>query len=291
LHTTYALRVTDYVPSMRMRRVARALLHWRESRGINAADIARKAGWSGAKQSRLENATQPVQPAQVITLALLYDIPEAERDAVFTACLAAQERGWWETVSREALVADVLDYVDFESVATTVRTFKVDLIDGLLQTQEYAAAIGEAFLPPAPPEVVQERVEARAKRQERLAGENPIHVEAVLTEGALRVEVGGPEVMRQQLDWLVELGKQPNVDLRVLPATGAYPAMGTPFYLLSFDGAFPDVGYIELLNRGVYVEEPEDLEPYQVNFAGLRKVALSQNKSRSLIAEIAQNLR
>jgi hypothetical protein len=231
---------------------------------------------------------RPAEPAQVITLALLYGIPETERDAVFTACLAAQERGWWETVSREALVADVLDYVDFESVATTVRTFKIDLVPGLMQTPEYAAAIGEAFLPPASPEVVRERVEARAKRQERLTGENPIHVEAVLAEGALRVEVGGPEVMRQQLNRLIELGKLPNVDLRVLPATGAYPAMGTPFSILSFDGAFPDVGYIEVIDKGVYVEEPEDLEPYQVNFAGLRKVALSQSKSRNLIAEIAR---
>lgn len=273
---------------MRMRRVARTLLHWRESRGVSAADVARKAGWSGAKQSRMENATQPVQPAQVITLALLYDIPETERDAVFTACLAAQERGWWESVSREALVADVLDYVDFESVATTVRTFKIDLIDGLLQTPEYATAIGEAALPPAPADVVQERVDARVKRQERLTGENPIHIEAVLTEGALRVEVGGPEVMRQQLDRLVELSRQPNVDLRVLPATGAYPAMGAPFYLLSFDGAFPDVGYIEVLGKGVYVEEPADLVRYQINFAGLRKVALNPSKSRNLIAEIAR---
>lgn len=74
----------------------------------------------------------------------------------------------------------------------------------------------------------------------------------------------------------------------MLPATSAYPAMGTPFSILSFDGAFPDVGYIELIDRGVYVEEPEDLVRYQINFAGLRKVALSPNKSRNLIAEIAR---
>ncbi|HEX6357887.1 helix-turn-helix transcriptional regulator [Actinophytocola sp.] len=282
--------MTEYVPNMRMRRVARTLLNWRESRDINAADIARKAGWSGAKQSRLENATQPIQPAQVITLALLYEIPEAERDTVFTACLAAQERGWWETVSGEALVADVRDYVDFESVATTVRTFKIDLVPGLMQTPRYAAAIGEAFLPPATAEVVRERVDVRAKRQELLDGENPIQVEAVLTEGALRVEVGGPEVMREQLDRLAELSKLTNVDLRVLPATSAYPAMGTPFSILSFDGTFPDVGYIELLSKGAYIED-DDLERYQVNFAGLQKVALNQSKSRNLITEIARSLR
>jgi len=283
--------VTDYVPSMRMRRVARTLLHWRESRGVNGADIAKKAGWSGAKQSRLENATQPIQPSQVVTLALLYGIPETERDAVFNSCLSAQQEGWWDEVRKEALVADLLDYVEFESEATAVRTFKIDLVPGLMQTSGYAAAIEAAFLPRASDDVVRQRVEARIRRQERLDGENPIHIEAVLSEGALRTQVGGPEVMREQLDRLVELTKLPNVDIQVVPASGAYPAMGFPFSILSFAGAYPDVGYLESIDMGVYIEEPDDLEPYQLNFAGLQKVALNQSKSRSLIAEIARSLR
>lgn len=282
--------MNDYVPSMRMRRVARTLLHWRESRGINAAEIAKKAGWSGAKQSRLENATQPIQPAQVVTLALLYGVPEAERDVVFNACLGAQQKGWWDAVGKEALVADLVDYVEFESEATTVRTFKIDLVPGLMQTSGYATAIEEAFLPRPSAEVIRKRVEARIKRQERLAGDNPIHIEAVLTEGALRSQVGGPKVMLRQLDRLVELTELPNVDLRVIAAAGAYPAPGTPFSILSFAGAYPDVGYVELIDKGVYIEEPADLEPYQLNFAGLQKTALSESKSRSLIVEIARSL-
>jgi transcriptional regulator with XRE-family HTH domain len=273
-----------------MRRVARTLLHWRESRGVNGADIAKKAGWSGAKQSRLENATQPIQPSQVVTLALLYGIPETERDAVFNSCLSAQQEGWWDEVSKEALLADLLDYVEFESEATAVRTFKIDLVPGLMQTAGYAEAFESAGVPRASAEVVRERVEARIKRQERLDGENPIHIEAVLTEGALRTQAGGPEVMREQLDRLVELSKLPNVDLRVIAADGAYPAPGTPFSILSFAGAYPDVGYVESIGMGVYIEEAENLEPYQLNFAGLQKVALSPSKSRSLIMEIAQSL-
>jgi transcriptional regulator with XRE-family HTH domain len=283
--------VAEYVPSMRMRRIARTLLQWRESRGVNGTEIAKKAGWSASKQSRLENAIQPIQPAQVVTLALLYGIPESERDAVFNACLAAQQEGWWDAVSKEALVADLLDYVEFESEATAVRTFKIDLVPGLMQTPAYATAVDEAFRPQASADVVRERVEARVKRQERLAGDKPIHVEAVLTEGALRSQVGGPEVMREQLERLVELSKLPNVDLQVIAATsGAYPAMGFPFSILSFAGAYPDVGYVESIGMGVYIEEPESLEPYQVNFVGLQKVALSQSKSRGLIAEVARNL-
>jgi hypothetical protein len=188
-------------------------------------------------------------------------------------------------------MADVVSYVELEAEATTVCAFMIDLIPGLLQTEDYAAAIGDAYLPRASAEVKRERVKARAKRQDRLTDENPIQVEAVLTEGALRTGVGGPEVMRQQLERLVELSKLPNVDLRVIPAAGAYPAMGTPFRILSFASGYPDIGYVELLGKAVYLEEPEEVEPYRHNFAGLQEVAWSARKSRTLIADIAHDLR
>lgn len=281
----------DYVPNIRMRRIARTLLQWRESRGVNGTEVAKKAGWSASKQSRLENAIQPIQPAEVVTLALLYGVPDAERDAVFNACLSAQREGWWDEVSQEALVADLVDYIEFESEATILRTFKIDVVPGLLQTLGYATAIHEAPVPRVSTQMVRERVEARVKRQERLSGENPIHIEAVLPEGALRNKVGGLEVMREQLGRLVELAKLPNVDLRVIAATGAYPAIGVPFSILSFADAYPDLGYIELLGKGIYIEEPEELEPYRTSFAGLCQVALTPGESRSLIAKIAQDLR
>jgi transcriptional regulator with XRE-family HTH domain len=275
---------------MRMRRVARTLLHWRESRGLSGTDIAKQAGWSASKQSRLENAIQPIQPAEVITLALLFGVPEAERDAVFSWCVAAQKKGWWDEVSEEALVADSVDYFEFESEASAVRTFKVDLVPGLMQTAAYAAAVETAGLPQVSAEVVRERVEARIKRQERLNGEKPIHVQAVLTEGVLRSQVGGPEVMQEQLGRLTQLSMLPNVDLRVIAATGAYPAMGKPFNILSFAHAYPDVGYVELVDGGVYIEEPEVLERYEMSFEGVKSVSLDPNRSRNLIAEITQSL-
>lgn len=279
--------MAGYVPSVRMRRIARTLLGWREESGLTGEQIAVKTGWSSAKQSRIENATQPIKPSEVVTVALVLGIPEAERDAVFNTCVAAQNKGWWEGVSSDALVRDVMGYVELEAEAAMVRTFKIDLIPGLLQTSSYATAISRAYLPRASVKVVRDRVDARTMRQERVTGDSPIEVEAVLTEGALRTRVGGAEVMREQLERLLELADEPHIDLRVIPATGAYPAMGTPFALLSFADGYPDVGFIDLLGRGVYLEEPQDIECYRTNFAGLQQVALSVRKSRTLIAEIA----
>lgn len=274
-----------------MRRIARTLTDWREAHGLTAAELATRVGWSAAKQSRVENATQPIKPAEVMTLALVLGIPEAERDTVFNSCLAAQQRGWWEEIGREALVDDVRAYVELESEASTVRTFKVDLVEGLLQTEEYAAAIGEAYVPRASAKVIRQRVDARRQRQKRLFGENPIRVEAVLTEGALRTQVGGVDVMRQQLRRLNDLSELHSVDLRVIPARGAYPAMGTPFYILSFATGYQDIGYIELIDRGIYLEQPDEVEPYRTNFRTLQGVALDPDDSYTLIAKIARSLR
>jgi hypothetical protein len=233
-------------------------------------------------RSGLENGAMPVQP-EAKSLTLILGRPDT---GSFRGYLAGQKQGWWDAVGKDALVDDALTYVELESEATKVRTFKVDLIDGLLQTNDYAAAVARANLPSASEEIVHRRVDVRTRRQERLTGDKRLYVEAVLTEGSLRTQVGGPEVMRRQLERLLELAELPNVDIRVVPASGAYPAMGTPFYLLSFPGGFPDIGYIELLDKGVYLEEADDVEPYVRKFNCLLDMALAARESAELIAEM-----
>ena len=215
----------------------------------------------------------------------MFVMHERERRPVINPFLAGRRRGWWNTVAGDALVDDALVYVELEDEATKVRTFKIDLVDGLLQTPEYAAAVIRANRPDGPEALVRSQVEVRVRRQARLHDADPIHVEAILTEGALRIQVGGRETMRRQLDHLLRVAELPNVDLRVVPATGAYPAMGTPFYLLSFTG-YPDVGYVELFDKGVYLEEPGDVELYATRFAGLRAVAWDPERSREFLAAL-----
>jgi hypothetical protein len=248
------------------------------------------AGWFLERRGRVRNDTTPNRPADVINLAPVYSIHDNGRTAVLNPFQVEQKPGWWDAVSKDALVDDALVYVELESDAAKVRTFKIDLIDGLLQTADYASAVVRANLPRATDSFVRQRVDVRSKRQARLTGANPIHIEAILTEGALRTQVGGPEVMRGQLEHLVALGRQSNVDLRVIPATGAYPAMGTPFYILSFEDIYPNVGYVELLDKGVYLEEPDDVEPYLHRFDALRELALDPVRTSEFIAAIAGSM-
>lgn len=214
-----------------------------------------------------------------------------ERGPVGNPFLARRKRGWWDSVGEDALANDALVYLELEDEAAAVRSFKIDLVDDLMQTPEYAAAVIQANQPSAPDELVRRQVDVRTRRQERLRGTNPLRVQAIITEGALRIRVGGQETMRRQLEHLLALMELPNVDLGVVPATGAYPAMGTPFYILSFDSRFPDVGYVELLDRGVYLEEPDDVRPYATKFASLRAAALGPERSHELIATIGDGQR
>lgn len=225
------------------------------------------------------------------TGATVHVLSGSDHDAVINPFLRRNRRGWWDTLGEDALVDDALVYVELEDEATAVRTFKIDLVDGLMQTPEYTAAVIQADQPSVSEELVRRQVDARTRRQARLRGANPLHVEAVITENALRNPVGGPTIMRHQLEHLLALMELPNVDLWVVPATGAYPAMGLPFYILSFDSRYPDVGYVELLDKGVYVEEPADVRRYARKFAGLRAVALGPEPSRDLIVAIGEGRR
>jgi hypothetical protein len=234
------------------------------------------ARWYPAKRKPSENGASALPPPNVVKFAPVYTMHSPERGVLPHAANP-----------RHLRIDHDLAYADLEAEATRVRAFTIDLVDGLLQTPEYTAAVIRANQPLASEEMVRQRVEAWGRRHARLREANPMYLEVIIAEGALRIEVGGRAAMRRQLGHLLELTELSNVDLRVVPAGRAYPAMGTPFRLLSFGGRRPDIGFVELLDMGLYVEEPDDIELYVVRFAGLRDVALDPEETRRVIATLS----
>lgn len=271
---------------VRMRRIARTILTWRTESGQDQMEVAKAVGWSNAKQSRIERAKLPITPADVMTLALHFGRPAEERDALFRDAQAAQSSSWLDQISAEAFAADVREYVALESEASEARIFKIDVVPGLFQTEGYARAI--SMLGSAPDdERREEQVQARIRRQARLQDEEPLRVRCVLTEAVLRLQVGGREVWIEQLMRIAELMGLPNVDIRLLKSEhGAYRAMGYPFTVLSFDDSEPDIGYIELLRAGVYLEQEAEVQPYVEAFEELWTSAEEPAGSRELLMEI-----
>jgi transcriptional regulator with XRE-family HTH domain len=278
-------------PTVRWRKVARALRRWRNEKGLRLEDVCAPLGWATSKLSRMERAEQTIGPAEVIALATVYGIGEQERDRHVALALQSRQKGWWASYK----VGDVIpeefeEFVGLESEASWVRSYEDMVVTGLLQTEAYAAALVRAWLPRVSDHAVEERVRLRMARQDRLHEGAPLQLDCVLTEAALRQQVGGPEVMREQLRHLLDVIELPHVSVQVMPfAAGAYPAQNCPFRLLSFpDPEDPAVACVEYPGGAVYVEDTEDVERFILVFDGLKQQTLGSRESAELIREVAE---
>jgi hypothetical protein len=179
--------------------------------------------------------------------------------------------------------------VGLETSAASVADYKSDVINGLLQTERYARAILEVTLPDPTEAKIAQNIESRLVRQRLLIDDPPLSLWAVIHEAAVRTHIGGPDVMREQLESLVERAAQPNVDLQLLPFTaGAHPALNSTFTILRFREDVPDVVYVEGLLGEHYLEARSDLERYRRVFDQLRAMALSPKDSVAQIGAIAK---
>jgi hypothetical protein len=226
-----------------------------------AAEHIRASAW---KIHRLENGQVGFKERDLLDLLDLYGVQDREEIAD-TLALAreANHPGWWQHYG-DVLPAWFRAYVDLESAASLIRSYEGQFIPGLLQTDDYIRAVVQGAHLTHAPEEVGRRVRLRMARQIVLTREQPPRLWAVIDEAALRRPVGGREVMRGQLERLIEATKLDNVTLQVLPfGTGAHPAMAGAFSILRFgDQELPDVVYLEHLTGASYLEKRDEVERY-----------------------------
>ena len=254
-------------PTVRRMLVGAQLRRLRTEAGLSreqAGEAIRASEW---KIHRLENGQVGFKERDIIDLLRLYGVTDADdADEVATFLLLAREAnspGWWQHYG-DVLPPWFRTFVDLESVATLIRTYEGQFIPGLLQTDDYMRAVVQGGDLDQSSEEVGRRVRLRMARQIVLTREQPPRLWAVVDEAALRRPVGGPEVMRGQLERLIEATKLPNVTLQVLPLhAGAHPAMVGAFSILRFaDGDLPDVVYLEHLTNAVYLDKRDEVERY-----------------------------
>src|SRR5260221_8445461 len=118
-------------------------------------------------------------------------------------------------------------------------------------------------------------------RQAVLTRAMPVHLWVVLDEAALRRPVGGPDVMRGQLEHLIEVSARPNVSLKIIPLEmGGHAAAGGPFSILRFsERDLPDVVYLEQLTSALYLDKRETVDHYLVVMDRLCVAALPASSS------------
>ena len=250
-------------PTVRRMLVGAELRRLRTAKGLSreqAAEAIRASEW---KIHRLENGQVSFKERDIVDLLRLYGVTDADEVAAFVVLAReANTPGWWQRYG-DVLPQWFRTYVDLESAASLIRTYEGQLVPGLLQTDDYIrAVVHDASLEPS--EDVGRRVRLRMARQTVLTRERPPRLWAVVDEAALRRPVGGREVMRGQLERLLDASKLPNVTLQVLPfAGGAHPAMVGAFSILRFaDRELPDVVYLEHLTNAVYLDKRAEVERY-----------------------------
>jgi len=249
--------------------VLRMLLGSQLRRLREAADItADQAGYeiraSRSKISRMETGRVGFKVRDVDDLLTFYGVTDEEARSRFLYLAKESSRPDWWTQYSDILPDWFENYLGLESASTTIRTFEIQFVHGLFQTEDYARAVTRLGHQSAPAAEIERRVGLRIKRQDLLARANPPRIWSVMDEAVLRRPVGGPAVMRAQLHHLIEVAKLPQVTLQVVPfARGGHAGASGTFAVLRFEEQYlPDVVYIEQLTGAVYLEARSDVEHY-----------------------------
>jgi len=232
----------------------------------------------------METGHGAATPRDIRDLCNLYGVTgEAERDQLMSLAREGKRAGWWQGYDLDYFAT----YVGLEAEATGIRYFQSTIVPGLMQTPAYARAMHEAGIPKFTPERIDQLIEVRLTRQRVLVRKPPVRLEVILDEAVLHRLVGGAEVMKGQLDRLIEMSNQPNVSIQVIPySAGAHPAMDSTFNILEFAGPVSSVVYVEGLVGWIYVERSPDVDRYRQVFEHLRTVASAPRESVELIARV-----
>jgi len=244
--------------------VGAQLRRLRTEQGISREEAGEAIRASEWKIHRLENGQVSFKERDVVDLLGLYGVSDPGEVAAFV--ILAREAnlpGWWHHYG-DVLPQWFRAYVDLESTAALIRTYEAQLVPGLLQTQDYARALISGGLLDETHDEVEQRVAIRMARQKLLERPDGPRLWAVVDEAALRRPVGDRQVMRAQLERLIEAAELPNVLLQVLPFTaGMPPAMPGAFSILRFgDEESLDVVYFEHLTNAIYLDNRQEVDQY-----------------------------
>ena len=263
----------------------------REKAGMSyeqAADTIYASAWT---LRRMEKAEVGLKLNYVKSLLMAYGITDVrEIDTFLELAREANKPGWWHSYT-DVLPAWFRVFPGLEQAAGLIRGYEPHCIPGLLQTEDYAHGLTAAGYPNATPDETDRRVALRMARQQILSRPEPPRLWVVIDEAVLRRPVGGPGVMRAQVDRLIEVTTKPNVTLQVLPFTaGAHPVMYGMFHLLRFPAAeLPDIVYGENLTSAFYLDKPTDVAGYTEALDRLCAQASPADKTAGILRRIRKD--
>ncbi|EFE83273.1 DNA-binding protein [Streptomyces albidoflavus] len=285
MHVSVASSVN---PTVRRRRLGQELRRLRELKGMTAEQVAERLLVSQSKISRLENGRRSISQRDVRDLCGVYEVEDHRIvDSLMQMAKDSRQQGWWHSFGDIPYSV----YIGLETDAASLRAYDPQVVPGLLQTRPYAEALIRGAIPEISPADAEKRVQVRMRRQDRVSSpENPLRLWTVMDEAALHRAVGTPEVMKEQLEHLVQMSELPHVTVQVIPfSTGAHPGLNGQYAILEFpDSTDSSVVYIEGVTSDLYLEKSNDVQKYSVMYEHLRAQALNPEDSRDYIAKMAR---
>ena len=276
-------------PTVRQRELGSRLRALRHAMDLTVEDVGARLECSATKISRIETGARRASVRDVRDLCELYGvIDRVQAEELISLARQARELGWWSRYVDPRL-HDA--YIGLEQDAAVITSYSMYWVPALLQTPEYARALVLAWRR-IEPQTIDERVDARMRRQGILEQARPPRYRALLDEAVLHREVGGPEVMAAQLGKILDLMADGKCSVQIIPfSAGAHAGSDSNLDLLEFgpDSGQKPVVYVESLFSALYYERPADVERYREAVESLRESALNALMTRERIAEVRQS--
>ena len=277
--------MTGTSPTTRQRELGKRLMDLRSQQDLSVEDVAEKLRCSATEIRRLETGARRPTLREVRDLSGLYGIDESTSVELAGLARGAREQVWWSQY--EDINLD--PYLALEQMATSITSYAAYYVPGLLQTKEYSQAVIKAIAPRMNPDIYQQRVEVRMRRQQALEGNNWPRYRVLLDEAVLRRAVGGPAIMAVQIDKILAAEHSGKAAVQIVPFdVGANPAQDSNFVLLEFAGEshISPVVFVEGLTGNQYLEGAADIGRYREAIEYLLDSALSRYDSVERMIEL-----
>lgn len=276
-------------PTIRRRRLGTDLRRLREERSLRLEDVAAHLGVAPSTLSRIETGKAPTRTSYLSLMLDLYGVDDPQRRRLLTdLAREGQRKGWWAD-SEDLLAAGAGNYLGLEAEASVLRSFAIQVVPGLLQTEQYATAVCRASRPDLTPEQIRKLVALRLRRQDLLRGPGRHRLHLVIDESALLRSIGSAGTMTAQLRHLLALTVQAPVTVQVLTLVKVRTVLTEPFTMLSFaDKSDVDVACATSI-RGqlIFEERPAEVGVLRATFNALARAAMSPEESAELISGLA----
>jgi transcriptional regulator with XRE-family HTH domain len=251
--------------------------------------VAKRIGVSPSTISRAESGKRGISRDDLASLLTIYGASRSVRAAMMELHAEALKPGFLDRGQLQ-VHEDLEKWIGFEQDATVLYNYQPLLVPGLLQTFPYAKAVISAGVGARTEQEVDDRVAARIARQALLRDSRPPKLEVILHEAALHQRVGGPDVMREQIGYLLESAGRRGITIWVVPGdAGAHTGMDGPFVVMDY-ARLPSIVHLENKVASLYLDAPGDVEAYKLAWDGLLSVAHAPDRSAEVMRTIAAGL-